>query len=120
MSFFVTENGEHGATAIWTRAPGPCSWRLGAESLGVGEHDVDVLDELVGRKPAVRLSEIHRSARGDDANADLTGSLDLRLDQSGRAAREDVVVVEDGRTSGERELGEPGARGCVLGVRVDA
>ena len=35
------------------------------------------------------------------------------------AAREDVVVVEDGRAARERELGEPGARGGVLHLGVD-
>ena len=40
--------------------------------------------------------------------------------EPGAAAREDVVVVEDGRAAGERELGEPGARGRVLRLGVDA
>ena len=35
------------------------------------------------------------------------------------AAREDVVVVEDGRAAGERELGEAGARGGVEHLVVD-
>ena len=34
-------------------------------------------------------------------------------------AREDVVVVEDRRAARERELGEPGAGGRVLGLGVD-
>ena len=38
----------------------------------------------------------------------------------GASAREDVVVVEDGRAAGERELGEPGPGGGVLGLLVDA
>ena len=107
MSFFVTENGEHGATAIWTRAPGPVLVQLGDEPLGVGEHRVDVLDELVGREPAVGLAEVHRAARGDDPDAELARRLHLGLDQAGPPAREDVVVVEDGRAARERELGEP-------------
>ena len=114
----MTENGEHGATASWTRAPGRSSCSRG-EPLRVGEHSVEVLDELVGRQAAVGLAEVHRAARGDDAHAELARGLHLGLDQAGPAAREDVVVVEDGRAAGERELGEPRARRRVLGLRVD-
>ena len=115
----MTENGEQGATAICTRAPGPGLVQLRREPLGVGEHGVDVLDELVRREAAVRDAEIHRAARGDDAHAELARRLHLRLDEAGPAAREHVVVVEDGRAAGERELGEPGASGRVLGLGVD-
>ncbi len=93
--------------------------QLADEPLGVRENRVDVLDELVGREPAVRVAEVHRAARGDDADADLARRLHLRLDQARAAAREDVVVVEDGRAARERELGEAGARGRVLGLGVD-
>ena len=116
---FVTENGEHGATAIWTRRPRAGLVQLADEPFGVRENGVDVLDELVGREPAVRGAEVHRAARGDDADADLARRLHLRLDQPRAAAREDVVVVEDGRAARERELGEAGARGSVLGLGVD-
>ena len=78
-----------------------------------------VLDELVGRQAAVGLAEVHRAARGDDADAELARRLHLGLDEPGAPAREDVVVVEDRRAAGERELGEPGARGRVLRLRVD-
>ena len=44
----------------------------------------------------------------------------LRLDQAVTTAREDVVVVEDRRAAGERELGEPGPGGRVLRLGVDA
>ena len=40
-------------------------------------------------------------------HAELARGAHLGLDQAARAAREDVVVVEDGRAAGERELGEP-------------
>ena len=36
-----------------------------------------------------------------------------------RPAREDVVVVEDGRAARQRELGEARARGGVLGLGVE-
>ncbi len=76
------------------------------EALGVGEDRVDVLDERVRRQAAVRLAEVHRAARGDEAHTDLLRRADLGLDEPGDAAREDVVVVEDGRAPRERELGE--------------
>ena len=120
ISRLVTENGEHGATAICTRAPCARLVQLADEALGVREHGVEVLDELVGREPAVRDAEVHRAARGDDPHAELAGRLHLRLDEAGPAVREHVVVVEDRRAAGERELGEPRARRGVLGLGVDA
>ena len=89
------------------------------ESLSLREHGIELLDELVGWQPAVRDTEIHRPARGDDADADLPGGLHLGLDQSVAAAREDVVVVEDGRAARERELGDARASGGVLCLGVD-
>ena len=89
------------------------------EALGLGEHGVELLDELVGREAAVGLAEIHRAARGDDPHADLARRLHLGLDQPLAALREHVVVVEDGRAAGQRELGEAGACRGVLGLGVD-
>ena len=77
------------------------------------------LDEVVGRQAAVGDAEIHRAARGDDADAELGGRAELGLDEAGDAAREDVVVVEDGRAAGERELGEAGAGRGVHHLLVD-
>ena len=51
------------------------------EALRLGEHGVELLDELVRRKAAVGLAEIHRAARGDDPHAELARRLHLRLDQ---------------------------------------
>ncbi len=116
----MTEKGEHGATASWTRAPGPGSCRSAGEALGLREHRVEVLDQFVGREAAVGDAEVHRASRGDDPHAELAGRLHLGLDQAVAPAREDVVVVEDGRAAGECELGEARARGRVLGLRVDA
>ena len=98
----MTENGEHGATAICTRAPSAsaCSRSVSARIV------VDVLDERVRRQPAVRLAEVHRAARGDEADAELLRGADLRLDEPRDAAREHVVVVEDRRAARQRELGE--------------
>ena len=79
-----------------------------------------VLDDGVGRQAALRDAEVHRAARGDDADAELLRRLHLRLDEPLAAAREDVVVVEDGAAAGEQQLGEAGAGGGVLGLGVDA
>ena len=115
----VTENGEHGATAICDPCSGTGLVQHAGEALGLGEHRVDLLDELVGRQPAVGGAEVHRAAGGDEPAAELPRRLHLGLDQSRAAAREDVVVVEDGRAAGEHQLGDAGARGGVLGLRVD-
>ena len=115
----MTENGEHGATASCTLAPWPGLVQQRGEALGLREHRVEVLDQLVGRKAAVGDAEIHRAARGDDAHAELARRLHLGLDQALAAAREDVVVVEHGRAAGEGELGEARSRRGVLGLGVD-
>ena len=93
--------------------------QLADEALGVGEHRVDVLDELVGRQPAVGDAEVHRAARRDEPAAELGRRLHLRLDEPGAAAREDVVVIEDGRAAREHQLGDAGACRRVLGLGVD-
>ena len=113
----VTENGEHGATATCTQ-PSPSCER--GEPLRVGEHGVELFDERVRRQPALRLAEVHRAARGDDADAELARRAHLRLDEPARPARKHVVVVEDGRAARQRELGESGARRRVHRLLVDA
>src|SRR5262249_37785109 len=45
---------------------------------------------------------------------------DLRLEDALATGRKEVVVVEDGRAAGERELREPAPRGRVLRFLVDA
>ena len=86
--------------------------------LGRGEHVVAVLHDRVGRQAAVRLAEVHRAARRNDAHAELARRADLRLEQPGAAGWEQVVMVEDGRAARERELRQPGARGRVLRLVV--
>ena len=68
---------------------------------------VEVLDELVGRKAAVRLAEIHRATRRDDADPELARRLHLRLDEPGTPTREDVVVVEHRRATESASSASP-------------
>ena len=89
------------------------------EPLGLGQHLVGILDELVRWQAAVGFAEVHRAARGDQPHAQLARRGHLRLDEVAAAAREDVVVVEHRRAAGERELGKAGLRGRVLGLGVD-
>ena len=65
------------------------------KALRLGEHGVELLDELVGRKAAVRLAEIHRAAGGDDPHPDLARRLHLCLDQPLAAL---AGTRSDGRT----------------------
>ena len=74
----MTENGEQGATTICAIAPSTSA----GEALGVGEDVVDLLDEVVGRQAAVGDAEVHRAARGDDADAELGGRAQLGLDEA--------------------------------------
>ena len=76
-----------------------CLVQLADEALCIREDRVDVLDELVGREAAVGDAEVHRAPRRHDPDAELTGSLDFRLDEARASAREDVVVVEDRRAA---------------------
>ena len=71
-----------GATASCTRARALLV-ELAREPLGVGEHGVEVLDGARRAEAAVRLAEVHRAARGDDADAELARRLHLRLDEPG-------------------------------------
>ena len=90
------------------------------EALRVRKDGIHVLDEVVGREPALGLADVHRPARGDEAHAELPRRLDLGLDEAGAPRREDVVVVEDRRAPAERQLGKPGAGGRILRLGVDA
>ena len=115
----VTENGEQGATAIWTRAPGPVSCSSPARrSVSASTASISSTSSS-GGKPAVGDAEVHRAARGDEPAAELLRGLHLGLDQPRAAAREDVVVVEDGRAAGEHQLRDAGARRRVLRLGVD-
>ena len=78
---------------------GPALVQGRREPLGVCEHRVDVLDEVVGRQPAVRDAKVHGAARRDEPQPDLARRLHLGLDQTVAPAREEVVVVEDRRTA---------------------
>ena len=119
ISRFVTENGEHGATAICTIEPAPASCTVVASrSVSASTASSSSTTESGGRPP-VRLAEIHRSAGGDDADAELRRRLHLGLEHAVLPAREDVVVVEDGRAAGERELRDARARRRVLGLGVE-
>ena len=69
------------------------------DALGVGQDLVERLDQRVGRQAAVRGAEIHRAARGDEAQAELARRLQLGLEDAAAPAREDVVVVEHGRAA---------------------
>ena len=90
------------------------------EAPRVVEDGIHRLDGGVRRQAALRLAEVHRAARRDEPDAELARGLELRLDQPLLATWEDVVVVEDGAAARERELGEAGARGCVLRLSIDA
>ena len=56
--------------------------QLVREALGLREHAVQVLDELVRRQASVRRAEVHRPAGGDDPHAELPRRLYLRLDET--------------------------------------
>jgi hypothetical protein len=61
--------------------------------LARGENRIAVLDDLVGRQPAVRAPEIHRATARVKAHAEGRGGADLDLEEVPGVAREDVMVV---------------------------
>ena len=112
----VTENGEHGATAIWTQ-PSSCS---AGEPLG--RRRARRRASRRASPAAARRRDSPRSIEPREATMRTPSSRAARISASSSPlapAREDVVVVEHRRAAGERELGEPGARRRVLGLLVD-
>ena len=74
LSSARNENGEHGANRDLDEAarPGLCS--RGVEPLGVASTASMLLDEVARREAAPRHAEVHRAARGDDADSELAGA----------------------------------------------
>ncbi len=120
MSRLVTENGEHGATAICTRAPAPGSWSAEtSRSVSASTASMSSTSSSGGSPP----SDSPRSIEPREATIRTPSSRAACTSASIRpfaSAREDVVVVEHRRAAGERELGEAGSRGRVLRLRVDS
>ena len=77
ISSGVTENGEHGASAMRTIAPHVAVVMLRDQPLAVGEDLVVVLHDRVGRQAAVLLRQAHRAARRMEAHAELLRGADL-------------------------------------------
>ena len=90
----VTENGEQGATAIWTRAPGPISCSSPA-SRSVSARTASISSTrarpVAGRRPR-RRGPSSRARRRSGSRAHGPPAPRPRRNRSGRA--EDVVVVE--------------------------
>jgi len=68
-------------------------------SLGLGQHGVGVLHDLVRREATLRGAQVHRAAAGMEPHADGSRSLDLRFEQVACSGRKDVVVVGRRRTA---------------------
>ena len=115
----VTENGEQGATAICTRAPRPLSCSSPARrSVSARTASMSSTSSSGGSPPSDTPRSIdprEATMRQPSSRAACTSASTSPV----AAAREDVVVVEDGRAAGEHQLREPGARGRVLGLCVD-
>ena len=87
--------------------------------VGGRQDRVDVLDHTIRREPATRLPQVHRSAAGVEAQAELLRDLDLGLEQAGDARWKDIVVVRCRRAATERQLGEADLGGGSLPVVID-
>ena len=77
----LTVNGEHGASATWSMAPGAGSWKR-SMTRSLSEMDALVLDHVVGRKPAAALADAHRSAGQVDPDPSALGAIHLVVQPS--------------------------------------
>ncbi len=107
----VTENGEQGATAMRTIAPG--AWIVEALDRVPRrvEDGVDGLDDLVRRQPAAGPAEVHRSPAGVEPQPDPASRIHCGAEQVARTVGKHVVVVGGGRAARLREPGQPGRGG---------
>ena len=116
----MTENGDVGASAIRTRAPGDGSWKRSIASSQTQRGSRR--GPRRGCPAAARRRTPPRSiaaAARVEAQADLPRRLDLDGEEVAAAAREDVVVVGRRRAARRREGREPAARRRRDRVRVD-
>ena len=116
ISSGVTENGEHGASAMRTIAPHARSWCSADQPLAVGEDLVVVLHDRVGREPAVLLRAGSSSPRvGWKRMPSSRAARISARDQVAAAARVHVEVV--GATSCTRRARARPARSTPTRTR---
>ena len=119
ISSGVTENGEHGASAIRTMAPGDGSWKRSiAASLAARISSRSSHTSSGGRPPSERPRSIEPRV-GWKRSPIASRGLDLGLEQVAGVAREDVVVVHRGGAARAREGSQAGARRGPLRLGVD-
>ena len=106
----MTEKGEQGASAIRTIAPGRGVVVLRDQTAESARIVSLVLDHVVRRQAALAATPAHRAARRLEADPQLPRGLDLDVDQTLLAAREEVEVVRRRGAAGEQKLAEPDAR----------
>src|SRR5262249_2968081 len=76
--------------------------------LGGGQRLVGGLHDVVGRQAPGGAADVHRAARGVEAQPHLCGGVDGGGERVTGATREDVVVVGAGGGAGEGEPAETG------------
>ena len=93
ISSSVTLNGEVGASAIRTRAPGAGSWWRSIATAQASRIASRSSTTSSGGSPPCADAEVHRAAAGMEAQPDRARGVDLDGQQVALAAGEDVVVV---------------------------
>ena len=121
ISSAVTENGEHGATAIRIIAPNDGIVPAVDRRLGRGQDLVVLLDHAVRGQPAGRLRRGSSTRGRVEAQPDLAAPRRSRPpSRSPRARREDVVVVGARGAAGQGQPAQVGRRGRVHQLRRPA
>ena len=120
ISFPVTENGEHGATATRSIESYAGSWNLViAASVAASTVSRSSTTESGGRPPWL-APEVHRAAGRVEPQADRGRRADLGSQQVAAARREHVVVVGARRAAGAREPPQRRGRRGPHDLLVDA
>ena len=104
ISEVVTENGEHGASAICTIAPSPRLVITRHHAFAVGEDGVLVLHDAVRRQAAVALRQVHRAARQQHAQAEPLGRRDFDVDGVFEPCRKNIMMIGRRGAAGQHQF----------------
>src|ERR1700719_1057038 len=78
------------------------------DPLAIPEDKRLVLDAIIWRQAALRLTKRHRTTAGVETHANILGGLDLAIYIV--PVFKDISMVKDGGAAGERQLGQSNQR----------
>ena len=72
---------------------------LGNHAFGRRQDRIVIFDNMIGRQPAARFTDVHRTARKMQAHTDHTGRVDNGVEDPVVTMWHEVVMIERGRAS---------------------